>query len=1089
MENQFLKIGAEKNLWNFNSEKNSIEYFLKNGRKFSRKLNPEEVVRAKFFLELVEKYQYSPENIDFEIRVNLGSAGKKSPDLVIFEKNSEKVFAAIEFKKSEISDAEFEAAIFQGESYAKILNAKFFGAVAGIQFRFFETKNFDRKNPDKNTIAALPQKYGKPELLRFKKGDEKWDLSPVSPEELKSVLKKCHQTLWSGGKRDSILAFGEMAKLIFVKIWDEKNTKRNNFYEFQRKTNESPIEVKKRIDQIYKNAKNDDPEVFDDKIEIDAGEIATLVEYLQKFSFLKTDVDIKGLGFQQFVGNFFKGEYGAFFTPPPMVKFCVAAFSESLKNTHKIIDPACGSGGFLLEALNEIRRKADKKFGENPTDPFEIAQKFEFWNSFAKSNLFGIEISHSISKLAKMNMLLHEDGRTNVIRADGLGDFEKFQKKNLQFKKNNFDFIFTNPPFGATVKGTEKNYLKNYELGQNKNKPRANQKTEILFIERCRDFLKSDGKMAIVLPDGILTNSSLQYVRDFILENFQILGVVSLPSDAFRHFGAGVKSSILFLRKLKPDEKVPPETKIFMAAPEKIGIDATGRKCRNDLDEIAKQFHEFLKKRNDFFFENLNSDLVFGIELMDLKNGRFDPYFFNSQFQEIFENEKKCPFEIKKVSEISEKIFSGITPLSGGDSYISKNDGIPFVRSGNISENCKINLDDLIFIKKEIHEKKMKSSQLKKNDILIAIVGATIGMVSQFKENYPANINQAIAGIRFEKEKVLPDFVRLFFQTKWGQLQIEQLKRPVARANINLEEIGTLKIPLLPLSMQKKLAEKMDAAFLQKKENEKKADELLNSIDDFLLENLGIEKPEKEKSKMIFSISHGDLRTKKNRFDPFFWSPKTTEIKNVLKNQKFETAPLRDFVKNTNSGEWGKDLNFDDENFQKISVLRNTNFENKFNLNLKNVAERKLDPKKIEKTLLHENDILIEKSGGSPDQPVGRVAIIEKENAGKFGFSNFLQKIEIQNIFPKFLFEVLKTFWSSGFTEHLQNQTTGIRNLKIPEYLNLPIPVAPLEIQKKLIAEISARREKAKKLRVEAAEILENAKMNFENEISKTPQI
>ena len=150
-----------------------------------------------------------------------------------------------------------------------------------------------------------------------------------------------------------------------------------------------------------------------------------------------------------------------------------------------------------------------------------------------------------------MNMIIHDDGHSNVIGNDALANFDTLDSRRDRFQKERFDVILTNPPFGAVVKKEESPYLDDYELG----KGYISQKTEILFLERCFDFLKWEtGKLAIILPDGILTNSSLQYVRDYIQGHFQILAVVSLPQTAFSHYGAGVKPSILFLRKFSEAE-------------------------------------------------------------------------------------------------------------------------------------------------------------------------------------------------------------------------------------------------------------------------------------------------------------------------------------------------------------------------------------------------------------------------------------------------------------------------------------------------------------------------------------------------------
>jgi type I restriction enzyme M protein len=207
-------------------------------------------------------------------------------------------------------------------------------------------------------------------------------------------------------------------------------------------------------------------------------------------------------------------------------------------------------------------------------------------------NLYGIDINDQIARVCKMNMIIHDDGHTNIISADSLKDFRDIVDEHKAFKKDHFDIVLTNPPFGARVKGTEKDYLDHYVLG----KGRKNQKTEILFVERCIDFVKpGEGKIAMVLPDGLLSNSSLQYVRDFLMDRCQILAVVSLPQFAFRHYGAGVKSSLVFLRRKAENERLGPYP-IFMAIAEHIGYDSTGRIDRiNDLDTIRTEYEKFYR--------------------------------------------------------------------------------------------------------------------------------------------------------------------------------------------------------------------------------------------------------------------------------------------------------------------------------------------------------------------------------------------------------------------------------------------------------------------------------------------------------------
>ncbi|OQX70675.1 hypothetical protein B6D52_03785 [Candidatus Parcubacteria bacterium 4484_255] len=299
--------------------------------------------------------------------------------------------------------------------------------------------------------------------------------------------------------------------------------------------------------------------------------------------------------------DFFKGKSGQYFTPREIVNFAIKMMD--IKNDDLVLDPACGSGGFLLHALDEVRHQANEYYPQKDGQE-ETAEHKMYWHTFAQNNLFGIEINDSIARVAKMNMIIHDDGHTNVIGFDALEDIDKMNRKNTGFDRDRFDVIVTNPPFGANVKASEHPYLKKFELGKKKNKDgkdknMKNQKTEILFIERCIDFLKPGvGKMAIVLPDGILTNSSLQYVRDFLMEKTQILAVVSLPQFAFTHFGAGVKSSLVFVRKKADNEKLG-KYPIFMAIAEHIGYDAAGRKDpKNDLSKICEEFKKFKSKNN-----------------------------------------------------------------------------------------------------------------------------------------------------------------------------------------------------------------------------------------------------------------------------------------------------------------------------------------------------------------------------------------------------------------------------------------------------------------------------------------------------------
>ncbi len=332
--------------------------------------------------------------------------------------------------------------------------------------------------------------------------------------------------------------------------------------------------------------------------------LAQVVEHIEAITFNKTDLDTKGVAFEEFMSGFFKGDFGQYFTPRELIAFAVQMQPPTRKDL--VIDPACGSGGFLLHALDHVRREATQQFPDHETDPEESREHYQFWHNFAEHNLFGIEINEELSRVAKMSMIVHDDGHTNIVEHDALDYFSALTQKKQTLQESRFDLVLTNPPFGSVVKESEKgkDFLSQFELRQYLNKSttgvdsdesaqgeqsakrgvkavkmRASIKTEILFLERVWSFLKPEtGKAAVVVPDGILTNASLQGVRDWLMKRFQILAVVSLPQFAFQHYDAGVKASIIFLRKRSDAETPNDDEAIFMAQAENIGYDATGRK-------------------------------------------------------------------------------------------------------------------------------------------------------------------------------------------------------------------------------------------------------------------------------------------------------------------------------------------------------------------------------------------------------------------------------------------------------------------------------------------------------------------------------
>ena len=578
-----IKRGIEKDLIKISED--NIIYYCSNEFKTHFKINSEEEVRASFFVELVLDYKYPPKKISMEYKVPR-RIPKDRADIVVFSDSElNDPYIVVECKKDGISDAEFNQAIEQAFGNSNSLGANYTIVVAGATRRAFNVKQYKPLERRKNIISDLPINYdNKPPIYRFISGGKE-DTKKVSKGELIRALKKAHDTVWQGGKLAPTTAFDEVSKLLFCKLKDEGDTIDGDPYKFQIGTGETYENVFRRISSIYNKAKKVEPDVFKDNIQLDPKVVYSVVEHLQSFNLCETDLDTKGVAFEMFMSDFFKGKMGQYFTPREIIKFCVKMINPT--SDESILDPACGSGGFLLNSMDFIKDFAEKNFTNK-----SLAR--DKWRDFARTKLYGIEINDQIARICKMNMKIHEDGHGNIISTDALQDFDEISEINDKFKPNHFDIILTNPPFGASVKKNEKPYLENYHL-----KGKNRQKTEILFIERCIEFLKPGGRMAIVLPDGILSNSSLQPVRDFIMKKTQILAIISLPQFAFAHYGAGVKSSLVFLRKKVHNNEVEPN--IFMAIAEHIGYDTTGKDDFDELNEIIfEEYQKFLKNPKNY---------------------------------------------------------------------------------------------------------------------------------------------------------------------------------------------------------------------------------------------------------------------------------------------------------------------------------------------------------------------------------------------------------------------------------------------------------------------------------------------------------
>lgn len=581
--------GQKNNLIKISEDLSTITYI---NQKITRNYNnPEEKIQAETFCQLVLRYNYPVEQVKLYVKVTVGSDTKEADIIVYNDDECKKPHIIVECKKASINEQEFKQAVRQAYAYAFATaeTVKYIWVTSGIKNEYYE---FDKEIDSRESVTDIPQ-YKIKKLASYKyaknggvteDGQKLSPLTKVEESELTNRFKQAHQALWGGGELNPSEAFDELDKLIFCKIYDEKKKRKNGEpYDFQvikvepkskdksdikkadRETSENLL---KRLVALYDEGKNigerkNDTEIFREGIKLNAAKARTVVSYLEGVDLLHTDLDSKGRAFETFMGSFFRGDFGQYFTPRNIVSFIVD--SLPIDEDDRVLDTSCGSGGFLLHALDKVRRAA-REFYELEEGEEETVECHKQWHDFAEYNLYGIEINEQISRTAKMNMIIHDDGHTNVVTSDGLISPCDLREKtgNKEFKENSFDYIITNPPFGSTIKQTEKAYLHQYKLAtkdvdwlnpNSKASDRPSQSTEVLFIEQAERYLREGGYLAIVIPDGILTNSSMQYIRDYISDTFRVVAIISMPQIAFSANGAGVKSSVMFLKKYSSAEK------------------------------------------------------------------------------------------------------------------------------------------------------------------------------------------------------------------------------------------------------------------------------------------------------------------------------------------------------------------------------------------------------------------------------------------------------------------------------------------------------------------------------------------------------
>lgn len=505
--------------------------------------------------------------------------------------------------------------------------------------------------------------------------------------------------------------------------------------------------------------------------------------------------------------------------------------------------------------------------------------------------------------------------------------------------------------------------------------------------------------------------------------------------------------------------------------------------------------------------QNIDPNKIFLVNFSDLQ-GRLDPQFYKERFDSK---------HFIKLSSFANVKGGKRIPL--GKDYSEGQTDYLYLRVADIDDNGFFDVNSLKYINRDIYEI-LQRYEIFEGDIAISIAG-TIGKIVVVK-NIPQDkhvvLTENCAKLLVKCDDVLIDYLKIVLESQLVQKQMKLNYIQTTIPKLGLDRIKSLMLPQFPPpKIQQQIIDYYNSAYKSKLEKHQQAEALLQSIDDYLLGELGITLPKKtafyndyvccEPEAVYYTVNDtfldrnnelvqkGQIFITKfsevtgGRLDPKLYSTEVKELKRAIAHSKYQTKPLSYFVVSDCSGDWGKDEsdNVEEDKYTKCLVIRATEFDNTYNLRLDNsrVKYRQINNSKLSKMDIKENDLLIEKSGGSEDQPVGRIAILTNDiiQENTLAYSNFVHKISVEGINPQYLYFYLKTMYNIGITEPMQSQTNGIRNLIMPEYFNQNIAFPSLSKQLEIANHITEIRKQAKQLQEEGAEILRKAKEEVERMI------
>lgn len=699
---------------------------------------PEEIYATQpFSKSLVEDYGYPKECISTrpQVRVPKTPSDRRGypMDIVVYEDASkQQIKMIIECKKP---DTKLSAADQrQLENYMNLSNVGI-----GVLYNGNNSIYLHRsKNNKFEEIPSIP-KYGEKlsEIGLFTKDQLK------KTHNLKLVFSEIRGWIVANGNitRDETIA-SQMIILLLCKVFDEKFTKITDKCEFRVTLQDSDDEIYDRINKLFTKTKNLYSDVLSnsDKIEFDGKTLRGIIGKIQSFKIMDTDRDVMADAFEIFIDKSVKESEGQFFTPRNVINTIITAID--LKETDKIIDSACGSGGFLVEALKKIEEIIDKKGNEYG---WNDAAKLAEWQSCAIKNIRGIEKDPFLAKLSKSYMAILGDGKGGIYREDTLDLPQNWQKQTQnEIKLDSFDILLANPPFGKNIKIEGKDKLSQYSLA--KKIDRKGKQTLVktgnvstLFLERNLQLLRNGGKMGIILPEPYFALKSYQNCIDFMFKGNNIKWIIDLPHNTFRPHN-NAKCCAIIIEKGKPQQEY-----INMAVAEYIGHDHQGKPIYNtdksikdDTTQIIKEILE-RQQNNDELISTFERTLTFRVKATEIKSKQIlvPRFYWKTKLDLIKKDAQNKNISLVSIQTLIDEGIIEYFNGHGSPKSETKGEGdIPYIRVKDIV-NWQPYIDVTSLIPRSEYEKHFSvKKKLKEKDILYVSRGSyrigSVAMVSPY---------------------------------------------------------------------------------------------------------------------------------------------------------------------------------------------------------------------------------------------------------------------------------------------------------------------------------------------------------------------